>query len=71
MTFKCKNCKEKISVSKMVGIVIGQVASATLAAKGIRTSSDIKMGIMDGSVGAGILSGMRVSCPKCRMANWD
>ena len=71
MTFKCKNCEEKVSNSKMVGLVLGQVASATLEGKGIKTRPALTNCLNSGEVGAGVLSGMGVSCPNCNSANWD
>lgn len=70
MTFECKECKEKVSNSKMAGLVFGQIAAATLASKGIKTQSELTAGFNSGDFAAGTLSGMKVKCPKCNGSNW-
>jgi len=71
MPFQCKNCKEKVTNSKMVGLVFGQIAAATLESKGIKTQSALVTKFKSHDIGAGFLSAMRVECPNCRKTNWD
>lgn len=66
MSYSCKSCKEKVSNSKMAGLVIGQVSREVLEAKNITRSS-----FSNGEVMAGLLSGFRVKCPKCGKTNWE
>lgn len=71
MSFTCANCSEKVSDSKMAGLVIGQVASATLSSKGIQTRSDLTSSLSKGEFTAGVISGLGIKCPKCNGTNWN
>ena len=70
MSFECKKCGEKVSDSKMAGLVFGQVASATLSRYGIETKSELTKGFSSRDFGSGVLSGLGVGCPKCGEKNW-
>lgn len=71
MSFKCKGCKETVSYSKMAGLVLGQVGSATLESKGIKTQRELAKAFDTGEFGAGVLSGFRINCPSCNGTNWE
>jgi DNA-directed RNA polymerase subunit RPC12/RpoP len=70
MSFECKECGEKVSDSKMAGLVFGQIASATLSGYGIETKSGLTKGFSSRDFGSGILSGLGINCPKCSGKNW-
>lgn len=70
MTFECKECKEKVSDSKMAGLVFGQIAAATLESNGVKTQSALTAGFSSGEFASGFLSGLKVKCPKCNKSNW-
>lgn len=71
MSFECSGCKEKVSNSKMVGLVFGQITSATLEIKGIKTKASLTAGFSRGELGSGFLSGLGIECPKCKNTNWN
>lgn len=64
MALKCKNCNEEVSNAKMVGLIIGQIGREKALTNGI--SSQAKADVI-----AGVLSGLRISCPNCGKHNWD
>lgn len=71
MSFECKKCEEKVSNSKMAGLVFGQVTSATLKTKGIETQSSLASGFNSGDFSGGFLSGLGIKCPGCGSKNWS
>jgi S-methylmethionine-dependent homocysteine/selenocysteine methylase len=70
MTFKCKNCDEKFSNSKMAGMAITSISQTILNSKKISTSTDLSKAFDRGEFSAGILTGL-VNCPKCNKSNWS
>lgn len=64
MEFKCKPCGEKVSGSKMIGLVIGQIGRSKADNMGVQGFS--KQDLL-----AGIMSGFKVSCPNCGKCNWE
>ena len=59
--FICKSCDEKVSNSKMFGLVIGQIGREKFEQRGFSK----------GDILAGALSGFRIACPNCSKTNWN
>ncbi|MBG5884866.1 hypothetical protein I4990_18180 [Providencia alcalifaciens] len=64
MDFKCKECGEKISGSKMIGLIAGKIGKAKLEQSGVNSFS--KQDFL-----SGFLTGFKISCPKCGKCNWE
>jgi len=64
MSFKCENCNNTVSDSKMLGMAVVKVGREVLGRKlG-------KKNFSGRDLTAGILTGLDVECPKCHESNW-
>jgi len=64
MDFKCKACGEKVSGSKMIGLVIGKIGHDK--ATNMRVNAFSKQDLL-----SGIMTGFKVNCPNCGKCNWE
>ena len=64
MEFKCKECGEKVSGSKMIGLIAGKIGRAKVIDQNIAAFS--KQDLLSGFV-----TGFKVECPKCGKCNWE
>lgn len=71
MSFKCKKCGETFSSSKMAGIAFGHIARSVLESKGILSKEGLASAFDKGDFSAGVLSGLKVCCPKCDSSHWS
>jgi DNA-directed RNA polymerase subunit RPC12/RpoP len=70
MSFKCENCGEEVSNSKMAGLAFGQISKSILESKGIGDLSMLRSAFDKGQFAAGYISGLGIKCPSCGNANW-
>ncbi len=71
MSFTCGSCEKVVSYSAMAGMVVGQITSATLSAKGIETTkSGISNSFSKHDFGAGFLNGLGIKCSACNKSDW-
>jgi len=71
MSFKCENCGETVSNSKMAGLAFGQISRNILESKGIGEKEVFASALNKGEFSAGYLSGLGIKCPSCRKSNWS
>ena len=64
MDFKCKACGEKVSGSKMIGLIIGKIGHDKAMSQGVN-------GLSKRDLLSGFGTGFKVSCPNCGKCNWE